>query len=665
MSETLSWAEQNRSYLAAELGLLAVRLGPGPSEDGHETGTSEEGGETRMAAELVELRASMAPPPALDRLAEVFGLSPFERSILLLCAGVELDGEVAARCASAVDRESLAPTFGLALSRLPDPHWSALSPGGPLRSWRLLELSEGGLLTRRKLSIDERILHYLVGVQHLDERLLPLLDPVPPPGPLVPSHRDLVRAAASALQLGGEEGILPALLLVGSDPASKLAIASAVATGFGWDLASMRASVIPTTPAELEGLVRLWRREAMLAGRALFLDCDDLEDGESPLASAVARFIDSLGGVLFVSCRRRRRERHRPLATFEVGKPSSPEQRQLWQLALGGRAEDLNGHLDRLVGQFRLEPGALSSSARRALATVSADGASPEELAPALWAACRRQGRPRLDHLAQRIVARVSWEDLVLAAEPKQALRDLAVQVRQRMTVHERWGFAARGSRGLGITSLFAGVSGTGKTLAAEVLANELGLDLYRIDLAAVISKYIGETEKNLGQVFDAAEGGGVVLLFDEADALFGKRSEVKDSHDRYANVEISYLLQRMEAYQGLAILTTNMKSALDQAFLRRLRFVVEFAFPGPEERAEIWSRVFPPETPTRGLDPAKLARLNVAGGNIKNIAINAAFAAAEQARPVGMEHLLKAARAEYRKLEKPLSESEIRGWLP
>ena len=199
------------------------------------------------------------------------------------------------------------------------------------------------------------------------------------------------------------------------------------------------------------------------------------------------------------------------------------------------------------------------------------------------------------------------------------------------------WGFAAKGARGLGISALFAGESGTGKTMAAEVLANELHLDLYRIDLAAVVSKYIGETEKNLKRVFDAAEDSGAILLFDEADALFGKRSEVKDSHDRYANIEVSYLLQRMEAYRGLAILTTNLKNALDTAFLRRLRFVVQFPFPDARQRELIWRGIFPAATPLDGVDCAKLARLNVAGGNIRNIAMNAAFLAAEAGSPVAM----------------------------
>jgi SpoVK/Ycf46/Vps4 family AAA+-type ATPase len=219
-------------------------------------------------------------------------------------------------------------------------------------------------------------------------------------------------------------------------------------------------------------------------------------------------------------------------------------------------------------------------------------------------------------------------------------------------------------NRGLGTSVLFAGDSGTGKTMAAEVIANELRLSLYRIDLSAVVSKYIGETEKNLRRVFDAAEDGGAILFFDEADALFGKRSEVKDSHDRYANIEINYLLQRMEAYRGLAVLATNRKGALDPAFLRRLRFIVSFPFPGKTERARIWEKIFPPETPLRGLDFQWLARIPVAGGAIQNIALNAAFLAADAGTEVGMDMVLDAARAELRKLEKPVNEADFR-WSP
>jgi SpoVK/Ycf46/Vps4 family AAA+-type ATPase len=246
-----------------------------------------------------------------------------------------------------------------------------------------------------------------------------------------------------------------------------------------------------------------------------------------------------------------------------------------------------------------------------------------------------------------------TWDELVLPDGALGTLREIAAQVRNRAIVHDEWGFATRSARGLGITALFTGESGTGKTLAAEVLSRDLALDLHVIDLSAVVSKYIGETEKNLRHVFDAAED-GAVLLFDEADALFGRRTDVKDSHDRYANLEVSYLLQRMEAYRGLAVLTTNAKSALDHAFRRRIRFVVTFPFPDAALRQRIWRGVFPPGTPLGRLDWGRLASLDLSGGSIRSIAVNAAFLAADAGSPVRMEHIRAAARQEFAKLERP-----------
>ncbi|WP_293103273.1 ATP-binding protein, partial [Moorena sp. SIO3I6] len=281
-----------------------------------------------------------------------------------------------------------------------------------------------------------------------------------------------------------------------------------------------------------------------------------------------------------------------------------------------------------------------------------------------LWDFCRHFARNQLDHLAQPINATATWDDLVLPTPQRLLLSDIATHLRHQYKVYQQWGFAQKGDRGLGISALFYGASGTGKTMAAEVLAQEFRLDLYRIDLSRVVSKYIGETEKNLRRIFDAAETGSAILLFDEADALFGKRTQVQDSHDRHANIEVSYLLQRMEAYQGLAILTTNFQSALDSAFSRRIRFVVEFPFPQAEIRTQIWQRIFPAMTPTLNLNYQKLGQLNVAGGNIRNIALNAAFLAAAADEAVNMEHIYEATKREYLKLKKMLTNEEIEGWF-
>ncbi len=308
----------------------------------------------------------------------------------------------------------------------------------------------------------------------------------------------------------------------------------------------------------------------------------------------------------------------------------------------------------RLAGQFDLSLAELNQ-------IVSHISAENEDIATVLWDRCRSLTKPRLDELANRIDTKATWDDLVLPDEQMRLMRSITDQMRERYKVYNEWGFGARMNRGLGIAALFAGESGTGKTMAAEVIANDLRLNLYRIDLSSVVSKYIGETEKNLRKMFDAAEQGGAILFFDEADALFGKRSEVKDSHDRYANIEVNYLLQRMESFSGLAILATNVKSALDSAFMRRLRFIVNFPFPASADRKRIWQNAIPPQTPQEELDFDRLARLNVTGANIQSIALNAAFQAAGAGQSVTMPGLLTAAYIEMRKLDRPLTGADLR----
>jgi hypothetical protein len=471
---------------------------------------------------------------------------------------------------------------------------------------------------------------------------------------LPPSHRAVAHEISGLWSRTEAGSQAPGIQLRGGDSAGKRAAAAAASAALGLRLYAILATDVPVAAIEREALARLWEREAILSGSALLLDCHDDANGLRPALSLLERvqgFCIVAGGAL-------PRVRGRTLVRLDVNKPGASEQRALWRDALGQLAHELNGQIEALSSQFDLGTQGIQAASAGMLEGMSRQE-TPGDL---LWDACRAQARSGLDDLAQRIEPAATWDELVLPEPQRQTLREISSHVCQRAKVYETWGFAARSARGLGISALFAGTSGTGKTMAAEVLAGELRLDLYRIDLSQVVSKYIGETEKNLRRVFDAAETGGAILLFDEADALFGKRSEVKDSHDRYANIEVSYLLQRMESYRGLAILTTNMKDALDTAFLRRIRFVVQFPFPDAEQRAEIWRRIFPPDTPTEKLDPSKLARLNVTGGNIRNIALNAAFLAADAEEPVRMRHLLRAAHSEYAKLEKPLTEVEIAG---
>ena len=667
MSESgMDWFEFNKGHLAAALGAVREALERYASRD--QSGPGTEPGETAPppAAETpgdAQARAGSGRA-ALDSLCANFELTGFERDVLLMCAGVELDTSFARLCALALgDPERQQPTFGLALAALPGAHWSALSPAAPLRRWRLVELG-GDALTRSPLRIDERVLHHLTGLDYLDERLAALAEPPRPQGELVPTQQSLAERLAAAWSQSPQSVVLPALQLCGDDAEDKRAVAAHVCARLGLGVNAMSAQALPAAPAEVEMLARLWKRESALGGSALLLDCDELDASDAAAERAVARMVEACDGPLIILSRERLRPRHRPVITADVAKPSASEQRTLWRRTLGPDAASLNGEIETVASQFALGTRAVVAASNEAVALLRADGGGRGELPDALWDACRAQARPRLDNLAQRIEPAAGWDDLVLPGVQLSLLREIAAQVRQRATVYEKWGFATKGARGLGVSALFAGTSGTGKTMAAEVLAGELRLDLYRIDLSSVVSKYIGETEKNLRRVFDAAEAGGAILLFDEADAIFGKRSEVKDSHDRYANIEVSYLLQRMESYRGLAILTTNLKSALDNAFMRRIRFVVPFPFPDAAQRADIWRRVFPTAVPTEGLDPERLGRLNVAGGNIRNIALGAAFLAADAGEPVRMSHLLRAARGEYAKLEKTLTDAETRGWV-
>jgi hypothetical protein len=651
-----SWEDADQADLAQALALLKQRLR-------RHAGRAEDPALDELwPGQVVPERR----PRAVEALCRAFGLSPFERDLLVLCAGIELDSTVSPLCAAAQgDPSRNYPTFSLALAALSGAHWSALSPAAPLRRWRLIEVVAGPILTLCPLRIDERVLHHLLGVPHMDERLAGMIEPLRSidSDDLAPSHRIIADQLTAAWTTLRDDRSIPLIQLHGPDPSERRVVAAAAAAAVGLRLATISADFIPTAASELDALARLWEREAALGGVVLLVECDDADPShDQPRQRRMNRLVERLAGMVIVSDRERRTISHRQALGLHVPRPTSAEQQIAWRSALGVIAKEDPTGVDAIAAQFNLGLPAIRSAAAQTVARCTAGpGESPTRNA---WENARSLCRSHLDDLAQRIEPLAGWDDLVLPGPHIEALRRIARHVRNRAMVHHAWGFAAKSARGLGIGSLFAGVSGTGKTMAAEVLAGALHLDLYRIDLAGVVSKYIGETEKNLRRVFDAAEQSGAILLFDEADALFGKRSEVKDSHDRYANIEVSYLLQRMEAYRGLAILTTNLKNALDPAFLRRIRFVIQFPFPDAASRGEIWRRIFPASTPTEGLDHGKLARLNVPGGNIRNIAMNAAFLAADRGEPVRMTHLAEAARIEYGNLERPLTEAEIRDWM-
>ncbi|MDJ0707756.1 MAG: AAA family ATPase [Leptolyngbyaceae cyanobacterium MO_188.B28] len=628
--------------------------------------------------------ADDSPPQtaaSLNQLCHLFGLAPFERQILLLCAGLELDLQFGALCAQLQGHSSRTyPTLGLAIALFPNADPRVFSNQQPLQRWRLVEITPGYAMAQAPLRLSPRILCYLTGDYALTTELASFWRSADLPDPnqnvdkgmMAASHRAIATQLTRLWSQAKADQSAPVIQLHGPDASIQRQITAHTCQQENSPLAVISWSALLRADPPRHELQQLCWREVLLTNSRVLIECHGVPSHQLDWAQDLQTFVEGLNTPLIISTPERLSFPQRPLMTIEIEPLTYAEQRQLWQTHLGAAAAQFNGHIDRLASQFNLNPGAIAAAclAFQEDAAQNADFNPKNETAPTiepltqLWGFCRVQARYGLDALAQRIDTKPAWEDLVLPEDHKATLKTLAVHLRQRSQVYQHWGFAAKGSRGLGTTALFSGESGTGKTMAAEVVAQELQLDLYRIDLSAVVSKYIGETEKNLQRIFDAAETGGAILLFDEADALFGKRTEVKDSHDRHANVEVSYLLQRMEAYRGLAILTTNLKSSMDKAFLRRLQFMLTFPFPDAKAREEIWRRIFPPETPTEGLKYSKLANLNVTGGNIRSIALNAAFLAAEAGSTVTMEHLLTATHREYAKLETRPSKTETNGWL-
>ena len=695
------WMETNEKYLASALARLRLRLEKmtGAEEKPAERVVEKPWGVGRLFgissptrlpspettgtshisrdADIIEAERALTqaeinePPPALITLVHRLGLSHFEQQVLVLCAAMDLDPGIPSLCARAQgDPHKPYPTFALALSLFDEPVWNALSPQNPLRYWRLIEINQPGAtpLTASALRADERIVNYIKGLNYLDDRLAPLVEPMfgdaGHVGELPPSQGRQASELVARLRASANTGCSLVIELLGRETESKLEVAREVASKLGLNLYRLSAGLLPAQWPDFESFARLWHRESVLMPLALYVEMGETggTGSHETQATAIVRFLRRAQGIFFLDVEERQEISDRPVYSVEIQKPTPQEQRSVWLVSLGEGADDLSG---RLAAQFNLSQREI----RQIAASVPDENESGLSLEERLWETCLAVSRPKLERLAERIDAKATWDDIVLPEEERALLRQIAGQVGSRNRVYDEWGFRQRMNRGLGISALFAGESGTGKTMAAEVIANELRLHLYRIDLSAVVNKYIGETEKNLRRVFDAAEDSGAILFFDEADALFGKRSEVKDSLDRYANIEVNYLLQRMEAYRGLAILATNMKSALDPAFMRRLRFIVNFPFPGVKERKPIWENVFPKAvesrgltgTPVEGLNYDHLAKLNLTGGSIHNIALNAAFLAAQAGSKVTMPFVLKAARTEFRKLERPVNEADFR----
>ncbi len=666
---TPEWRAANNAYMGSALSWLRLRLELAANENDV---TPEA---VQQAEQYMQALEQGPEKPALTLLAKQFGLTRFEQQVLLLCAALELDTHVGRLCGVKQKNPELGfPTFALAMDLFAQPNWDIVSPQGKLLKWRLVDVQESTAqsLILSPLRADMRIVYLLKGINTLDTRLTTLLAPLTDSisaEPLADSQAQTADKIGIVIKplLQQMEERPPLLQLLGIDRTSKQQVALYVCDELNLNLHGLSVEQLIIHAGDVDLLAQLWNRELRLLPAALYVELDDIVGALAPPDIAtVRRFFSQIEGVCFVGSRDSVSALDRTSISFAVGKPTPAEQHRAWQALVEDernteRQALINTDADApdipasLAGQFNLSLPAIHAVADQVGVVTDA-----KDLADRLWDACLATTRPQLDSLAQRLDAKAIWEDIVLPDEACTLLRTIVDQVRLRSQVYDEGGFRQRMNRGLGISALFTGPSGTGKTMAAEVLADELRLNLYRIDLSQVVSKYIGETEKNLRRLFDAAEDGGALLFFDEADALFGKRSEVKDSHDRYANIEINYLLQRIESYQGLAILATNRKEALDSAFLRRLRFMIDFPIPSETDRMRMWERIFPPDTEVESLDYDRLARFNLTGGNIHSIALNAAFLAAAQkpSSPVTMAHVLAAARMEHRKLDRPINEA-------
>lgn len=627
------------------------------------------------AALIAPLRAE----PRFAWLTETFGLGDFDAAVLVVAIAPELDRTFEHRYARARRGSgSMRPDCATCLALLcgaQSEYFAALDHftwDAPLFRHRLLSLIEPatrGLdpLRSAALAPDPQILRTLFYGDGLDPRLARFCRLLPAGPANVPE--DAERRRVDALVAHASSHRTP-LQLVFQGPAGSgrrdAALALAANRGAKLLVADLAYACSLGDFAEL---VTPLFREAWLQDALLYIEgLDSLMDA-SPLPE-LQRFLDDLaddGGIsIIASSKALPWNGRRPLAalTIEFGAHSIAKSTELWREALSADRSPLSeDELVTLAGRYHLMPAQIRAAAATARHLARLQGRrAAKPLLEDFANASRSQGSFELSKLARKVGPAHRWEDLVLPVDAHRQLREICARLEHNAQVFETWGFGARMTLGKGTSALFAGGSGTGKTMACEVMAAELRLDLYKIDLATVVSKYIGETEKNLDRIFVAARQTNAILFFDEADAIFGKRSEVRDAHDRYANLEVAYLLQKMEEYEGLAILATNLKQNLDDAFLRRLTYTVLFPFPDAADRERIWRRIWPSDTPLAdGIDFAALAaRFKLSGGNIKNAALAAAFFAASDGEPVGMRHLIHGVRRELQKAGKTLGEIDL-----
>ena len=684
-------------------GFLASDYRTGPISDGYggrepvAQGDSAPAVEARLASR-VEDRVMGGGRSRLDVLRQCLGLGEFEVSVILLCLAQELDpGYGAVFAYLQGDAGAGRPTVDLALTVFTDSaeermaRRRAFGPAAPLLQQGIVQLAESpyydsGDNSGKFLSLEPRLVDYLLGIPDLDDRLLPfteLWDKEEPEAGSAHSFwlRNELGELTERLKNTIETGRPVHLALVAPVGLGRSSAAGAICNGLGRKLLMVDCGRLLESEGDPDSLVRLLQREAVLQDAVPCFRGIHLLSSPEPrarnLETSLAALFTGRRDITMTVGDGRAREiaqsiarsaNHAVSLTLEIPELDLVLGKLAWRHCLAEKGLEVQEEdVDRLARDFCLSQEQIEDAV--GLASVQALWRHPkrpevslEDLAESAAGLAGVEKRSR----ATRVQSGYSWDDLVLPEDRKRQLMEICSSYQHRNLVLRDWGFGKKGAAGKGLKALFVGSSGTGKTMAAEIISGVLGMELRRVEIPTVVSKYIGETEKNLDGVFLEAEGRNHILLFDEADALFGKRGEVRDSHDRYANIEVSYLLQKIEEFQGVAILTTNLPSNLDDAFLRRLDYTVEFPLPDEGLRLEMWRRVFPPEAPLHSdVDMDFMAsRFQLSGGNIRNIAVGAAFLAAYEESDIEMKHVILATRREFLKMGKLLSEQDFGPYL-
>jgi len=621
----------------------------------------------------------------LQRLARRFGLTQVELRVLVCCLVPDwelrfqryfayLQNDVARRRPTV---QLLGELFGGAddvgaMTRV------LFSPDGALTRERLLTIPDPPDLPfpARQPVVAAAVADYLAGAVRPDARLsgfVRVQEPKSewPTGRWYDRHHEIVARLVRPLQ---RDGRLPTAYLCGAPGSGTGLVTHAVASIAGVRLMRADCRAWIASGALTRETARAFRRDALMHGCLIELARVEalLDPAATDQRIVIEEFLseNEAAGIILTGVTpiaELSAALAVPLWGFEIPRPDVGERADLWRGALTARGWQADATLvDALATGFRFTPHEMRRALEGYDAAVDCEPADAPDR-ETLVRACRETSRHTIHRFARKIVPRRGWDDLVLPDDSRIQLEEICAGARGRRRVHDEWGFQHKLALGAGLNVLFAGPSGVGKTMSAEIVAGDLGLDLYAVDLSCVVSKYIGETEKNLAMVFDEAEATNAVLFFDECDALFGKRTEIKDAHDRYANIEVNYLLQRIDQYEGIVILATNLRSNLDAAFTRRIRYAVEFPFPEPQLREQIWRKVFPAEAPLGSdVDMEFLARqFKLTGGGIRNIAVNAAFLAASNGGRVGMKQLIHATRRELQKMGKSCTKAEFGRYFP